>query len=337
MLVAACLSHAGRAGAQSSERGVAQSLFEEGVRLMRAKQYSEACPKLAESQRLEPAGGTLFNLALCLEEDGKLASAYVAYDEALARAKNDGNKPRSQIIERRMTALRPRLSRVTVTVARGAAGAQLDVRFDGTPIKEQAWGVPFYADVGAHTVTAAAPGRRPFRGEVRVEAAAKSYELNVPELEAEPVVAAPGSAPRAEGEPSAAKEGPKAGEGVEAAERPAGAEAPSSGRGPLPWILVGSGALLLGAGAVSGALAFSRHGDSDAGCPGGRCTAQGVRDEEQANAFAWVANVTIPLGVVAGAVGTYLLLRKPQHVGVSARGGARVVPTSSGLVLYGAF
>jgi len=80
LLFAACLTHADAAFAQNS--GAAQSLFEEGVRLMKEKKYAEACPKLAESHKLEPGGGTDFNLAICPEGEGKPATAYVADDES---------------------------------------------------------------------------------------------------------------------------------------------------------------------------------------------------------------------------------------------------------------
>lgn len=317
-LAIACILQVGVAHAQGSERGVAQSLFEEGVRLMREKKYAEACPKLAESHKLDPAGGTILNLAICLEQDGKLASAYVAYDEALAHAQKDNNKQRAQTAEGRMAALRPKLSRVTITVAKPAEGApKPEVHFDATTLSEPSWGVPFYADVGTHAITAEAPGYKPFRGELRVETAGKPYEMSVPALEKDPNVAtAPQtSTPAADREPQA----------------PARADTatvePAASRGALPWVLVGTGAVLLGTGALTGILAFSKHSDSDAECPDGKCTAKGVDAESQANTFAWIANITIPLGVIAGAAGAYLFLKSP----------AKVAPTASGLVVYGAF
>jgi hypothetical protein len=301
LIVVAALTCGGAAIAQNAERGVAQSLFEEGVRLMREKKYAEACPKLAESHRLEPAGGTILDLAICLEQDGKLASAYVAYGEALARAKKDGNKQRTASAESRMAALRPRLSRVTIIVASVQANTKLDVRFDGAQVSEQAWGVAFYADVGVHTITAESAGYKAWKSELNVDAAAKQYEITIPALEADqgPAAAPPPSQPPIE---ERRTEKPKP---IEQA------TPPQEGRGPLPWILVGTGGALLVAGAVTGALAFSKHSDSNAACPDGRCTSAGVSAEHQANTFAWIANVTIPLGVIAGAAGAYLFLRNP--------------------------
>jgi hypothetical protein len=325
LLLAACSAYGGGAKAQGSS-GVAQSLFEEGVRLMKEKKYAEACPKLAESHKLEPGGGTVFNLAICLEEEGKLASAYVAYDEALGRAKKDNNAKRAQIVEQRMAALKPRLSRVTVSVAKPQADEKLEIRFDGTPLGEQAWGVPFYADIGTHTITAEAPGYKPFKTELKVETGGSSYATNVPALDKDPNAAVAANA-------SPAGESPKA----PAKDSTTVAAAPPEGRGPLPWILVGTGVALIGTGAVTGVLAFSKHSDSDAECPEGRCTAKGVDAENQANTFAWISNITLPLGIIAGGVGAYLLIRKPSPSATTAKASARIAPTPTGFVLQGAF
>src|SRR5947207_14602108 len=100
-------AHAAGAQPTSADISLAQSLFEQGTDLMRQKKYAEACPKLAESQQLDPGGGTLINLAVCLEKDGKLASAYNAYNEALAVAERDGNKTRESTARDRIAVLGP--------------------------------------------------------------------------------------------------------------------------------------------------------------------------------------------------------------------------------------
>lgn len=327
LIASGCLALAGAASAQSNS-GVAQSLFEEGVRLMKEKKYAEACPKLAESHKLEPGGGTVFNLAICLEEEGKLASAYVVYDEALARAKKDNNAKRAQIVEQRMAALKPRLSRVTVSVTKSEADMKIDVRFDGTSLGEQAWGIPFYADVGTHSLTAEAPGYKPFKSELKVETAGKQYDAAVPALEKDPNAVAATTPPPPPNEKPAAP--PPKDSGAVHVE-------PTEGRGALPWILVGTGAALVATGAVTGILAFSKHADSDAECPNDRCTAKGVDLENQANTFAWISNVTLPLGLIAGGIGAYLFIKKPGSSTTTARASARIAPAPTGLVVFGSF
>src|SRR6478735_9605838 len=68
-VVATLLFASARAGAASpTDQAKAEALFDEGRRLLAAARFAEACPKFAESQRLDSALGTLLNLGDCYEK-----------------------------------------------------------------------------------------------------------------------------------------------------------------------------------------------------------------------------------------------------------------------------
>src|SRR5689334_11081114 len=81
------------AAADVSPAKKAERLYDEGVALVDQGNYAAACPKFEESQRLDPALGTQFNLADCLEHTGKLGSAFRLFG-AVERAARAAGKPK---------------------------------------------------------------------------------------------------------------------------------------------------------------------------------------------------------------------------------------------------
>jgi hypothetical protein len=158
---AATFSLAARAGAPP-QSGAAELLDSQATSLMEEHRYAEACPKLAESDRIKPGTGVLLRLALCYELSGRTASAWSAFREAAARARKAGDAPIADLASRRADGLEPRLAKLVVHLPPDDDPAGIDVRLDGTPLPTSALGVDVPIDPGRHTVKAAAAGRRPF-------------------------------------------------------------------------------------------------------------------------------------------------------------------------------
>jgi hypothetical protein len=176
-----------------AKAAVADALYRQARDLMAAGKLEQACPKFAESQRLDPATGTLLNLAACHERQGKLATAWLEYSDALAGARRDGRQDRVDYAAERLSALEPRVSHLTLALSPAAEGIDLTLELDGTSVGRAAVGAPTPVDPGKHTVRAQAPGKRPWEQTVEIGAEADHQSLIVPALEdapPEPSVAA---------------------------------------------------------------------------------------------------------------------------------------------------
>src|SRR5687768_5276645 len=100
------------ASAQPRDPVAADALFREGREAMKAGDLLIACEKLKESQRLDPAPGTLLNLAECEEKRGRLAIAWEHARRALdTMAQSD---ERVAMASARVAALELRLPRLTI-------------------------------------------------------------------------------------------------------------------------------------------------------------------------------------------------------------------------------
>jgi hypothetical protein len=165
----------------------AQVLFEQGRDLLRAGKVAEACPKLAESQRLDPATGTLLALATCHEAEGKLASAWAEFSGVVTRAGREAQVERERWAKQRLQDLKPRLSTLELQIPSELAGlCGAEVRRDGVLLGKEAWNVPVPVDGGGYRITATAPGRAPWEAVVQVKQESDVVTLRLPELSSTP-------------------------------------------------------------------------------------------------------------------------------------------------------
>jgi hypothetical protein len=307
-----------------ADQAAAQVLFREALQLLSAStQLDVACAKLAESQRLDPAPGTLLNLGECEERRGRLASAYGAFLAAKVQAEREGDR-KGRIIEaeRRAKLLEPLLPMLAIAVAPASMAPGLSVKRDGHEVGKELWGTGIPVDPGEHRVEASAPGREAWSAAVQVEGRPGTIAVNVPPLALAPVPADASSTggvePRGAGW---------------SAQRTAGV------------FVGGVGAAGIVVGSVFGAITLRKTSDSSRYCEPGtptRCSPEGIGLRNEAKATAKVSDAAFALGAAALIGGVILFVAAPSGEPRKASAlrlevGPAVGATRAGMVLHGAW
>jgi tetratricopeptide (TPR) repeat protein len=279
----------------------AQALFEEGRRLMAAGQYAEACPKFAESQRLDPGAGTLLNLALCYEKNEQLASAWATYNEAAADADRSGRPEWVKRGKDKAATLAPSLTTLSVTVPKNARIDGLEVTRDGQPISAAEWGVKVPIDGGDHVVEAHAPGHDAWSTHVNAPAKSGALTVSVPVLAKSTVATKPDITT------------PKPHE----RDHSGGPEKPAqkgSTQRTIGVVLGAAGVIGLGLGGGFALNAMSKHNAAKKDCSAdeARCGPQGLADYSDANKSADVATIAFIAGGALLVGGIVLYLTSPR-------------------------
>lgn len=258
--------------ADGHDAAAAEALFQEGRTRLEAGDYASACPKLAESLRLDPATGTLIALAACHEKEGKLASAWAEFTEAASRAARDGSEERQQLALARVEQLRPRLSSLTVRVSEAvAATPDLTIARSDRTLGRGEWNVALPVDGGRYVISVTAPERVPIELTVEVASERAAIVIDVPELALEPK------------KPRYLEPPPKPEPSRQARRVP-----PPDGFSRLQWIGVGSGATgmaSLGVGGYFLAQMLSKKAEADPNCGGSKnneCDKEGAADLKEA-------------------------------------------------------
>ncbi|MEZ4309040.1 MAG: hypothetical protein R3F14_13465 [Polyangiaceae bacterium] len=276
-LLTACLLSR---GASAQDEAAAEALFNKGVAEMQAGKYDTACPKIAESQRLDPRTGTLFTLAECEAKAGLIATALVHYEDylraadALPAAQKQRHGQRIDIARAQKAALAPEVPTLKLVLPAGAP-ADLVISRDGTDLSAASMGVALPVDPGEHLIVTTAPGGQPFEQEISIA----KRERKTVEIEWNK---APPPDPSATG--TAGPDKPPPGAGV-------------SGRRIGTYVVGGVGLAGLVVGGVMGGLALSAKSDVDAHCPDLKCDATGSSALSQGRTTGLVS--TIGLGVGA--------------------------------------
>jgi hypothetical protein len=308
MVMSACVAGGGRAHAEPSpdDKALATVLFQQGRALMAEGRIPEACQKLEESERLHAAGGTLLNLALCHEQEGRLARAWSEFKEAMIVAKRDGRSDRESEAASHVNALEPRLSRLTIVVPADTQVDGLVVERDGHEIGRGAWSTAIPIDGGEHVVRATAKGREPFSMTVVIGKESDARTIEIPVLATPVVIVAP---PRI------------------TAPAPAPVPMTATAAARLRWggfTTAGAGVVVLGTAGYALATALSAKNASNADCYVDGCGETGLRERNEAVSRGNLATILGISGAVLVGAGATL-----YYLGRQSGARARATPVAA--------
>ena len=317
------VAHAQNAGAAAE----AQSLFDEGRKLMNKGDFVHACPRFAASQQADPAAGTLLNLANCYEKNGQTASAWVTFKDAAGAARAASHKDWEKRASEHAAALEKSLSRLTVRLGTdaGAGAAGMTFRRDDAPMGSALLGAAIPVDPGTHTVDAAAPGKRPFHIRVDVASGGERKEVIIPLLEDAP----PDAALASGGAAPATATGRASGDGA-------------SMQRTVGLVLGGVGIAGVAVGSVAGILAIGKNSSAKSVCPdAGACPSQAaVSDSNSAHTLGTVSTAGFIAGgaLLAGGIVTFLLApRHPSSTSASLTAAPLLGAGQAGFAIAGRF
>jgi hypothetical protein len=282
----------------------AEDLFRRAKTLMGQNQAAEACRLFEASQKLDPQMGTLLNLALCHEQIGRIATAWGEFRAVEQQAASANREDRRRLARDHADKLEPRVSRVKVVVSPEAAVPGLTITVDGETKAEALWS-GIAVDPGTRRIEIFAPGKQPKLEMLEIGTLGGQKTLIVPLLEDAPLT------PEQE------------------------VEARASARRKVGLITGGVGAFVTLTGGIVGVLAVVSDRDAYRACsascvPGSREAETSNQMTDRALVFANVANVAIPLGIAAMAIGGYFVVTGRSSLPSRA---ARVYPGLGGVTV----
>jgi hypothetical protein len=310
--------------ARADDEAAATELFNAGRDLMKQGDYGAACPKLAESVRLKATVGALAKLATCEEHEKRMVSAFTRWQQALNLARSTGDE-RAPEVERELARVDKVVPKLTVKTA-GALPADGSIRVDDTTLGAASLGVPLPVEPGAHTVSATAPGKKPWSTTVTTAADGATTAVDVPALEDAP--APPPSPPSTPPQPQTLTPTQPL------TQPPASAPAGSS-----PWPTVGivagaAGLASIAGGTVLGFVAMGKR--NDANCPNNTCpdAAHASTLGDAKTAADWSTGLFVAGGVLAAA-GVTVWVVSHGHESTPLQVGATALPAGVGFAMAG--
>lgn len=317
------------AQASAQDSAVAQSLYDQGRKLAAQSNYAEACPKLEESQRLDPTAVTEFWLADCYEHVGRTASAWSSFLDLAAAARRSGGtraEEREKVAKERANAIAPKLTQLAISVADAVKVPGLVIKRDGEAVHSGQWGSPVPVDPGNHTVEASAPGKQTWTKTADVEGVGQTVTIQVDPLSDAPAQASATAAPGGAQSP---------------VDLPPNTEPAHSSPLKTAGLVVGAvGVVGLGVGTVFGVLAISKNSSANDGHCGtafggtNNCDGTGLSLRSDAVNFGNVSTASFIAGGVLAAGGVGLWFFSPS---TSVEAGPTVGNRGARLTVRGTF
>lgn len=282
----------------AEDKAAAEALFDEGLALVEKGDLAPACERFAESQRRDPQLGTLLYLATCHEQQGKTATAWVEFKDALGQAEQAGNAARIDQAKQGISRVEAVLARVRLKIAAPAPGQKVTV--NGREVRSFDTALPY--DPGELVIEAEAPDRVKSQTKVTLAPGPGTTDVEIAEL------ALPEKQPEAP---------------------PVEKPEPERDR-TLAYIVGGSGLGVVALGLAFGGVAMAAQSSADDECDGRFCTQEGLDGHDRANAWAWASNISIGVGAAAVGAGVLLFFIGPE---VEAPQSARSTGPGKGTVL----
>ena len=176
------------------DTSTAEHLFRQGLDLLKANKFKEACDAFAGSNEVDPSPGTEINLALCNEKQGKFASAWGWYRTAAGLADQRGQRERADLARAEAVKLEPKLHKLNVSAKAPVEG--MAVTRNGQPMPAATLGTDVPIDPGDYTIEVTAKGKQPWKQSIKIAVGPSTdrIEISLVDAPVEAVAPVPGPA-----------------------------------------------------------------------------------------------------------------------------------------------
>ena len=303
-----------------TELHAARDIFVQAVKEEDNGNWQVALDKLHTVAEIKLTAGVRYHIALCQENLGRIAAALASYTQAASQAHQEDAKDVMRLVGKRVSALEPRVPRLSVRVLPDVANAV--VALDGSRIDSASLGQSLPVEPGSHEVLATAPGRASSRAIVTMhehDSMVLDLKLETVTPDPRPASAQPELAPRSTAPFDATHPAPAGRDHV----------------GAMLWTT--ASVVLAAGGAAAYVLADRALNYGVSACALRVSTSPDACSSEQFAVRAWDATAAVAwTGAVVASVFAVVLWATPERT-TPSRASARLVTGPTAVVAEGRF